>query len=146
MKKKITILALLMVTTGIFSWSHLYYKAKSVELHDKALVMEYKVLDNDVWALEQHQKQQRLSQDASYDELSMVKKEAKGAKQRSAIGYWIALLAGIASTGYFIYLFTVYGYVEIIQKRGYIKIIEWLGMMTRKMKAKVSELLEKKKS
>ncbi|MEA3372688.1 MAG: hypothetical protein U9Q62_03240 [Campylobacterota bacterium] len=129
MKKRVTILILLLLTTGVFSWSHFYYHDKYVELHDKALIMEYKVLDSDVWTMENRQKQQALSQDASYDNISRIRQEAKGAEQRSKIGYWIAIIAGLASAGYLFYFLWFLIYVEMIRKKGYIRLVE----MAKKM-------------
>ncbi len=133
MKKRATVLILLFITTGVFTWSHFYYQEKHIELHDKALIMEYKVLDSDVWSIENHQKQQRLSRDASYDALNRVKQESEGAERRSVIGYWIAIIAGIASVGYLFYFLWVLIYVEMIRKKGYVRIVEEAKKVAEKM-------------
>ena len=124
---------LLLITTGIFTWSHFYYEKKSVALHDEVLVLQYKVLDSDVWMMQQHQKQQLLSKDSSYEELSHMQKAMEGARNRSVIGYWIATISGVLSAGYLVYVLWFAIYVEMIRAKGYMGIVRWAEKMARKL-------------
>lgn len=133
MKKQLTILALLLATTGIFAWAHSYYKEKHVKMSEKAVVMEYRVLDSDVWTLEQREKMHLLSKDASFDAIRRTKKEAEGAKQRSEIGFWIAMAGGIASAGYGLYVLWLLIVVELISKRGYRSLFAKMTAVAQKM-------------
>ncbi len=125
MKKSLIIFTFLLLTTGIFFWSHHYYEEKYITLSDKLVVMEYQVLDKDVWTADKDQKQHRLSRDASYDELIFMQREARTAHQRSTMGKEIVRFAALGSMGYLLYIIVwLFAYVKMIRNRGYVEVIE----------------------
>jgi hypothetical protein len=133
MKRKLILLLALFAGTAIFTWSHYYYADKHIELRDKVTVMEYKVLDKQVWSLDGQAKEAALATDTSYQDIAQLKKASKGALQRSQIGKWIAILGALASIVYLVYFLWFAVYVELIRNKGYETIAEGAKNLAEKV-------------
>lgn len=119
MKAMLIKLFLLIAATLLFAWSHTHYDRVYKETSDAIVVMQYKVLDKQVWSMEEAQKEQMLAKDSSYDELQVLKDKNSGAKVKSKIGFWLALLLGIGTAVYFVMVLYRLLYVELIKGEGY---------------------------
>lgn len=132
MKAKLIKLGALLLLTGIFVWSHSYYSSKAKETHDAIVVMEYKVLDKQIWSLEEAAKDHALSQDSSYEKINVLKKQHQDAQRKKKIGFWLMILLGIATSVYSLYV--VYAFIVfLVKEEGYAQIREKLSAMKQKM-------------
>ena len=109
MQGKLIKLGILVVLTAIFALSHHYYGAKETKTQDAIAVMEYKVLDKQMWSMEEAAKNHALSKDSSYDEINVLKKQHKDAAKKKKIGFWMMVVFGIGTTGYLVYVLYLYG-------------------------------------
>ena len=119
MKTMLIKLALLIVATLVFVWSHIHFEKVYKETSDAIVVMQYKVLDKQVWSMHDAQKEQILAKDSSYDELKVLQDQNDGAKIKTKIGFWLAILFGIGTTVYFVMVLYRLLYVELIKEEGY---------------------------
>ena len=126
MKTMLIKLGLLLTATLLFVWSHLYYEKLHKETSDAVVVMQYKVLDKQVWIMEESAKQQALAQDSSYDELQVMQEQKEDALRKKTIGFWLAILFGIVTTLYLCKVLYQLLYVMMVKEKGYIKIAEMI--------------------
>ena len=117
MQGKYIKLGILVVLTAIFALSYRYYGAKETRTQDAIAVMEYKVLDKQMWSMEEEAKNHALSKDSSYDEISVLKKQHKDAAKKKKIGYWLMVLFGIGTTGYLLYALYLYAAVALAERK-----------------------------
>ena len=116
----------LLALTALFAWSQHYYAKVEKETHDEIIVMQYKVLDKQVWSMEEAAKNHALSQDSSYDALQVLQERNKDAGRKHKIGFWLALIFAIASSGYGLYVLYLLVAVKLIREAGYKKIMKMI--------------------
>lgn len=120
-------LGLLLGIFGIFTFSHIYYDKKAQALQETVVVEQYKMLDNKLFTLKSDEKNRALAQNASYEELLTLQSQQKSATKRSDMGFWVSVVFGLLSLGYFIYAAAYcYIYLELVKNEGYKKTAAWI--------------------
>ncbi len=110
---------LLIAGTMLFVWSYLHFSDKQKQLQDEVVMMEYGVLDKQVWSLSDAQKHHELAKDSSYEKIEDKRVQQRDAARKTKIGFWLAVLLGIVSTGYTLMVLYRVGFVYIVREEGY---------------------------
>jgi hypothetical protein len=110
---------LLFAATLLFYWSYTHFKEVRQRSADRVVMMQYEVLDKQVWSMDEAQKQQALSQDDSYMQIEQEKSRASSAALKSKAGLVLAILLGAASLYFFVRLLYAAFYVKLVREKGY---------------------------
>ena len=117
MKKEWIKLAALVVATAIFSGGYSYYASKEIKTRDAVVMMEYSVLDNQVWSMEGEAKERALAADNSYDAIEAMKAQHRSASRKKIMGKVLAILFGAITAGYLARLLFQLGREAVARRR-----------------------------
>ena len=120
----------LLSLAALFAWSQHYYATVEKETHDEIIVMQYKVLDKKVWSMEEAAKTHALSQDSSYDALQVLQERNRDAGRKHKIGFWLAVIFGIAASGYGLYVLYRVIFVWMIREEGYKRVLKMIKRLS----------------
>ena len=124
MKSRYIKLGSLLAVMLLFLWSHGHYTRLFQKTNDRIAVMQYEILDKQMWSMSTAEKEQALSREPVYQELQMLEQQKEDARKKSEIGFWLAAFFTVAFGLYLLNVLTHLVYLTLIKDAGYKRVIE----------------------